>query len=163
MCVAAVGYLFPLMARDFLSWGPKEVGMVFGVQGLLVIIIQSGIIGRFTKLFGELESLIIGLLIMVSGLVVYMLIADTATTIVAGILLAYTGATFGTPILNSLTSQRTPAHVRGQVMGMTASMAALGRVVSPLIAGFFTATGRFLLCLVLCCSLWPDDGRLDSK
>ena len=34
-CISSVTYLFPLWVGDELSWGAREVGMVFGVQGLI--------------------------------------------------------------------------------------------------------------------------------
>ncbi len=133
--VSSVAYLFPLMTRDFAGWGAREIGIVFSIQGLVLAIMQAFIAGRLSRLFGELPTLCLGLFFMVLGQYLYVFIAIDISTIVAALFITITGSTVCMPILNSLATQRSKAHLRGRIMGTTASVAAWGRVIAPLMGG----------------------------
>ena len=133
-CVSSVTYLFPLWAGDELGWGAREVGMVFGVQGLIMAILQGVLVGPLASRFGELPFLRTGLCVMISGFLLAV-VAEGATMMVASTIIAVTGATFSMPILNTLATIRTPHKLRGRMMGTTSSFASWGRVGGPLLAG----------------------------
>lgn len=133
-CHTTVSYLFPLWVGAFLGWGPKEVGFVFGAQGIAMAVLQGGMIGWLVKKFGELKLLLIGASLMTTGLT----IASSATgsvSILLGFFAAITGGTICTPVLNALVANRTAIHLRGRMLGTTSSSAAFGRVFGPLIGG----------------------------
>lgn len=134
ICLSSITYLFPLWVGDYLGWGAREVGIVFGVQGILMAILQGGLIGPIVQRFGELPFLRTGVGFLVLGLVICAS-ADSALQMVAGIFIASTGGTICPAILNSLTTHRTPPPIRGRMMGTTGSSAAWGRVFGPLVAG----------------------------
>ena len=142
-CVSMVGFLFPLMVRDQLGWGPKEIGIVFGIQGVFMALLQATVIGRASQRFGELRCLLFGVSLMLTGLICFVILAQGATLIVTSMFLTITGATFCTPMLNSLTSKRTPPHLRGRMLGTTSSMSAWGRVCAPLIGGAILSLAGF--------------------
>ena len=81
---------------------------------------------------------------------------------------AMTGATLCMPLLNAITSHRTPIALRGRMLGTTHSSAAWGRVVGPLVAGMnlalfgYTtawAVAASVILLYLLWSLFVLDGR----
>jgi len=133
-CVSSASYLFPLWVGDLLGWGAREVGVVFGIQGLMMVIMQGGVIGPVARRFGEVRFLRAGIAVMLLG---FMLagVALGMPAMVAAFFVMITGATVCTPLLNTITSLRTPPQVRGRMMGTTASAASWGRVVGPLCAG----------------------------
>jgi MFS family permease len=133
-CVSSVGYLFPLWVGDYLGWGAREVGMVFGVQGLFMSAMQAGLIGPITRRLGELPFLRTGITVMLCGFLVAT-VAEGPFWMVATFFITISGATVCTPLLNSITSHRTPPRIRGRMMGTTASAASWGRVAGPLFAG----------------------------
>lgn len=133
-CHTAVSYLFPLWVGSLLGWGAKEVGMVFGAQGLAMVAVQAGLIGLLVRRLGELRLLLLGSLVMAGGFVIAAL-ADSQAAILLGFFTAITGGTVCTPVLNALVANRTPVHLRGRMMGTTSSMSACGRVFGPLMAG----------------------------
>jgi MFS family permease len=55
---------------------------------------------------------------------------------VGSIFIAMTGATLCMPLLNTVLSHRSPAALRGSMLGVASSAASWGRVVGPLLAGF---------------------------
>lgn len=141
--VSSVMYLFPLMIAAVAGWGPAEVGMVFGLQGVVMLFVQGFLIHPLAKHFGELKSLLFGISLILIGFSALAFFADTAPSIVTALLIGVFGATICMPMLNSLTSKRIPAHYRGRVMGTAAAMGAWGRVFSPLMAGSLLTLGGF--------------------
>jgi MFS family permease len=132
--VTAFTYLFPLWVGDLLGWGPHEVGIAFGVQGAIMAASQGLLIGPLVGVAGEIPLLrgcaglfLLGLCIAVA--------AGSAVGMLASLFVAVTGATLCMPLLQSLTSQRSPPSLRGRMMGAAASASAWGRVFGPLIAG----------------------------
>jgi MFS family permease len=108
---------------------------VFGVQGLAMAMLQGKYIGKLSQHFGDLNFLVFGVSLMVSGF----LLASVATgqvIMVLAFFMTITGATCCTPILNALVSKRTPPPLRGRMLGTSSSMASWGRVAGPLLAGF---------------------------
>lgn len=133
--ISSITYLLPIWTADNLGYTPKEVGMVLGIQGLIMAIIQGGLIGRLIDRFGEIPLMRTALLALVFGLCLAV-VASGHVAIPLAFFIAMTGANFCFPILNSLASKRADAKHRGQMMGATGSASAWGRVVGPLVVGF---------------------------
>jgi MFS family permease len=157
--VSTTFYLFPLWVGAFLGWGPKEVGYVFGMQGVVMILMQGGMIGVLARKMGELPFLFCSVSVMASG---YVLAASASNQvmILVSFFVIMSGATCCIPILNSLISQRTPAPLRGRMMGTTTSMSAIGRTLGPSTAGIiltfagFTAAWIFGILVMLYYLSW---------
>ncbi len=137
-----VSFLFPLWVGSYLGWGAKEVGMVFGVQGLAMAVMQASLIGKMVAAIGELRVLLMGAVSMAGGFLVAAL-ANTQSTILFAFFLAVSGGTICNPVLNSLVANRTAPHLRGRMLGTTASSAAFGRVAGPLFAGLLLSISNF--------------------
>ena len=132
--ISTVSYLFPLATGHYLGWGPKQVGIVFGIQGLCMAALQAGLVGRLAQRFGELALLKVALTLMIGGFCIAA-IAHTQPLLLAGFFISITGAACCPPVLNSLLSQRTPPQLRGQMMGTSGAASSWGRVFGPLLAG----------------------------
>lgn len=133
-CVSSLTYLFPLWAGDMLGWGARQVGIVFGIQGAIMVVVQGGLMGWLVVQLGELRLLRIAVNAFAAGLLTAAF-ATSMPAMLAAIFLAMTGATLCMPLLNAIVSHRTPAADRGRVMGTTGSVASWGRVLGPLLAG----------------------------
>ncbi|RLQ23430.1 MFS transporter [Seongchinamella sediminis] len=133
-CVSSATYLFPLWVGDLLNWSAREVGIVFGVQGLIMVFMQGGALGAMVNLLGEWRLLRIAISGFLGGLVLAV-VAWNAPSMVASMLLAMTGATLCMPLLNTLITHRTAAMYRGRLLGATSSASSWGRVFGPAIAG----------------------------
>jgi len=133
-CVSGFYYSFPFWVGDILDWTAREVGIVFGIQGGIMALMQGVLIGPLVRAFGEMPLLRISIGSFFIGLIIAAF-SDTAVLIVGSALVTMTGATMCMPVLNTLTSERTPAAFRGRMLGTTASLASWGRVVGPLLGG----------------------------
>jgi MFS family permease len=123
-------------------------------MGLMMAILQAGLIGRIVDLLGELGVLAVGTCLTIIGFLVAAF-ATGETTILIGFFSVITGATLCTPVLNSLVSKRTAFIHRGRIMGTTSSMSAWGRMCGPIMAGVLLSIfgyqiawlGGLLFCL----------------
>ena len=118
LCASSITYLFPLWAGDTLDWGPRQVGIVFGIQGAIMAVVQGGLMGPLVRLLGELQLLRLAVTALVVGLVMGVF-ADSMALMVASIFVAMTGATMCMPLLNTLVSHRVPVAIRGRMLGVS--------------------------------------------
>lgn len=163
--ISSVTYLVPLWLGDLLGWRAREVGIVFGVQGAIMVLLQGGLLGLLVRWLGEWRLLRGCIVIFLAGLLLA-LFARSMSWMLAAAYLAMSGATLCMPLLNSITSQRTPPAWRGRMLGTTSSAASWGRVAGPLLAGgnlaAFGYSGAWLGCMaiVLCYLGWAFCARL---
>ncbi len=165
--VSALTYLVPLWLGDLLGWGAREVGIVFGIQGAIMALVQGVLMGPLVRALGELRFLRMVIAMFFGGLLLAVF-ADGMAQMLAAAFTAMTGATLCMPLLNAITSHRTPVALRGRMLGTTHSSAAWGRVVGPLLAGMnlalfgYTvawAVAATIILLYLSWSLFVLDSR----
>ena len=137
--VSSAIYLSPLWLAALQGWGPQEIGVLFGLVGLAMILVQGASIDWLTRRFGLLNVLSAGACIFAVSLI--------ATWVVSGelsrafvIFTAFTGATCCLPVLNTIASSIVVSAERGRMMGATALAASIGRVVGPLATGVVLMT-----------------------
>jgi MFS family permease len=158
-CVSSATYLFPLWVADVLDWSAREVGIVFGIQGTIMVVVQGGAMGALVRILGEWRLLRISIAGFLAGLLLAVFAWDMPS-MVASMFVSMTGATICMPLLNTLITQRTPAQYRGRIMGTTAAASSWGRVIGPALTGFnlawFGYSTAWAACalLVACYLIW---------
>ena len=157
-CVSSSTYLFPLWVGDLLGWGARDVGIIFGIQGMIMVVVQGGAMGPLARVLGEWRLLRIAISVFLAGLLLAVF-AWNMPTMVAAMFIAMTGATLCMPLLNTLITQRTPGRYRGRVMGTTSSASSWGRVFGPTLTGlnlaWFGYAAAWSACaLLVCCYLF---------
>ena len=126
--------IFGLYAAQELEYGPKQVGAILAVVGLVSTLGKAILIGPLTKRWGEAPIIKVSLAASAAGFMVLLL----ATTY-PGVLLA-TGVfilskTLLRTVIISLASKRATTG-QGATMGLSNSFMNLGRIVGPIWAGF---------------------------
>lgn len=148
---------FPLFCDEVMGMTADQVGIQFSVLGLIAIVIQGGLIRPLTKIFEEKHIFIVGNVIMFLGMVT-MGLASSITILTIGLAGMAIGNSLNSPTLNSLVSQEVDSKNVGASLGISQSMAGLGRVVGPTWGGFlfsfqpylpFWATSIVLFLLIL--------------
>ena len=118
----------------------RLIGYIFGVIGILSLIVQGGLIRPLQKKFGEVPLVIAGTFIMACGLASVAIIEGILPGVIWGQYLACGILTLGnglaTPVLTSLVSQYAPENERGELLGIYQSTQSLGRIVGPNLGGF---------------------------
>lgn len=158
-CVSSSTYLFPLWVADLLDWSAREVGFVFGIQGIIMVVMQGGAMGVLVRVLGEWRFLRIAVTAFLSGLLLAVF-AWNMPSMVASMFIAMTGATLCMPLLNTLITHRTPGKFRGRIMGTTSAASSWGRVFGPALTGFnlawFGYSAAWAVCalMVACYLVW---------
>jgi DHA1 family tetracycline resistance protein-like MFS transporter len=144
--------LFALFALARLGFGVRETGYVLAYVGLLAAMLQGGAIGPIVKRWGERSSLLAGLLCAAFGLVGAAW-APSLPVLLLTLVPLSVGLSIATPPLNSLLTRESPPDAYGRILGLSQSVAALARVLGPLIAGlifdFIGIPAPFVLAALL--------------
>jgi DHA1 family tetracycline resistance protein-like MFS transporter len=156
----SMGALF-VSRSDTFGWTPRAVGLYFGYMGLVIVIVQGGMIGRLTRRFGEWPLAIIGPLFVALGManLVYMSFRPLVWLLFLGSTLSSSGRSLQTPTLFSLISKNGNPRQQGIVFGLNQGLSSLARAIGPLLGGLVYAihpSGPFALAagLLTVACLW---------
>lgn len=139
---AAMETTFGLWAFDRFGWGPEDVGNLFLYVGLVLAVVQGGLIRVLSRRLGEAWLVVGGAVLTALGLFGIPFVQHVATLLTATGLLAL-GIGLLNPALTSLISRQAAEDERGGIMGVSQSASSLARIVGPALAGpLFQAFGR---------------------
>ena len=124
----------PLLIGERYDWGPRHMGYIFTVVGLLIAIVQGGLVGRIAAAIGEKNMVRVayGLIIIGLGFIIF---TPVSHGVVIGLCFTGVGSTLFTTGMSALISHRAAPTERGLAMGVVKSMQSLGRSIGPLFAG----------------------------
>jgi predicted MFS family arabinose efflux permease len=124
---------FALVAAHRYGLDQRHVSYVFAFIGVVVTVVQGGLIGPLTRRFGEQALLVVGFLLQAVGLVAVPYAGNMAGLLGACLPLAF-GSGLSTPALSSLLSRSARDEDQGGTLGIGQSAAALGRIAGPISA-----------------------------
>ncbi len=124
-----------LATRKLFQWSPRENGHLLGAVGILVIVMQGGLIGPLTKRFGERRLLFAGTLAM-AGALAGLAAARTPSGYWLSMVPLALGNGLANPSLSTLLSKVSDPAERGQTLGLGQSASSLGRILAPIWAGW---------------------------
>jgi DHA1 family tetracycline resistance protein-like MFS transporter len=140
----------------------QKTGWFFGYVGVIIVIVQGGMIGRLTKRLGEWPLAIAGPVLVAAGMSFYVGLAWWSSLLflaLAGALNA-AGRSLQGPTLSSLLSKYSDPREQGVVFGLYHGLSSLSRVAGPIIAGLtyplWRNTGPFWTsgAIVLVVAIW---------
>jgi multidrug resistance protein len=125
---------FPLLGIKRFGWGESATGVVFTLIGLLLMVVQGGVVGHVAERRGEVRTIRTALCCNAIGLA---LLAPSGgwALLVASLFLLVVGQGLLTPTLTSAVAGRAHSQRRGATLGIQQSASGLGRVVGPLLGG----------------------------
>jgi predicted MFS family arabinose efflux permease len=124
-----------------LSWhrygiDQAHVSWLFAYIGILVVVVQGGLIGRLARAFGEKRLLVFGLVLQALALAALPFAGNVTGLMIATAPLAI-GSGLSQPALSSLLSRLAHREDQGGTLGIGESASAFGRIIGPE-AGTFT-------------------------
>jgi len=125
--------VFGLYGLERFDYGPKEVGIIMMVLGLVSALTQGLLAGPATKKWGDESIIKAGLLVTAVSFGLMLLANSFLTVILTTAFFALTVA-LQSPALLSLTSRRATVP-QGVAMGLSNSFVSLGRIVGPILGG----------------------------
>ncbi len=133
--VANIYGTFAILGSQQFGYTDFDNGMLFGIMGIVSAIMQGFLMGKLTKMFTQLQLLIIGFSSLALGLA---LIPYGSTFLLMSLILGLMSVGTGAlqPILLSLISQVASEAEQGMVLGLNQSLSSFARVLGPLWGGF---------------------------
>ncbi len=125
--------LFPYVADRF-GWGLEKSSMGFAYVGVLMVITQGYLIRKWMPRFGERRVLLVGLFAFATSLAFIPFSFSIALLAITMTILAVGNGMMRPPNLG-LISVASRADEQGAVLGVTNSLASLGRIIGPAIGG----------------------------
>lgn len=132
-----------LLVQRRLDLTPSEASMksayLFAGIGVLIAMVQGGLIRRLVKRFGEVRLVVVGPILTAIGLAV--IGADIPHnwpwgSFILGCAFLAVGSSLFNPSVQSLISRHASDREQGEVLGVNQGMASLARAVGPLLAAF---------------------------
>jgi len=111
-----------------------DAGTIFTSVGLTGFLMQSLLVGRLIRRFGEHRLSLWGTAVCVAGFLLLLPAADLAATVGAAVVISL-GTSVLRPSLTSAVSCRTPLP-QGLTMGVQSSLDSLGRMTGPVVGGW---------------------------
>jgi len=125
---------FALFGERRFNLTEGSAAAVFLVVGIMLVIVQGGLIAPLTKGFGSHRLLSIGFVVLIGGFLV-LSIAEVWVLLFVALALLSLGQGVITPSLTSVVTDSVTPDKRGEVLGVQQSAGALSRIIGPAIAG----------------------------
>jgi MFS family permease len=138
ICMTNVQVALALLADARLGWTATEVGHLFGLYGLMALLVQGGVIGKLCRRFPPVNVLVGGTTAIGLGMAA-IAAAHSPALLIVGVALAGLGAGLTNPMLASLASQHAGMAQQGAILGFAQSAGGAARTVGPVWSGFLFA------------------------
>jgi len=126
---------FALLAKSRFALDEAGTALVFLCVGLLLVVVQGGVIHPVGKRLGVRGSVAAGLVLNGAGLVL-LAFAHRWAVLVPALALLTVGQGLCAPNFTAMVSDGFAPQQRGEALGFQQSASALARVVGPALAGF---------------------------
>jgi MFS transporter, DHA1 family, tetracycline resistance protein len=135
LAFVAMEATFALLGERRFGLDSGKLGFVFTYIGVIIVLVQGGLVGRLTARVGERALAVGGSLLMAAALAAIPLAPRLWSALVALGLLAV-GQALVFPTVATLLSNATSADEQGGTLGLGTSMGAAARAAGPIIAGW---------------------------
>ncbi len=119
------------------KWTEAMIGYSLGMVGLLVAIVQGGLMRFINPMLGNEKSVYIGLTLYALGLLLFAFASQTWMMFV--FLIPYCLGGIAGPALQSIISGQVPANEQGELQGALTSLMSLTSIVGPLVMTYLFA------------------------
>lgn len=117
--------------KENYQWSPSEIGASLGFVGVMVAIVQAGLVGPFVKKFGQNNAVITGLIFNALGL--GLMGFTTKGWMAYVIIMPYALGGLAGPSLQGIMTSQVNANQQGELQGGIGSLQSVTSVVGPLI------------------------------
>jgi DHA1 family tetracycline resistance protein-like MFS transporter len=131
---AAMEWTLTLFLMAQLRLTREATYQVFAFVGIVIALVQGGLVGRLAKKGNEARLIAAGTLLMATGLAL-LPTAHSLGPLLAVLALLAIGSGISTPSVNSLASKLAGAEEHGATLGVTQGFSSLGRAMGPVFGG----------------------------
>ena len=135
-----------VFTKDILNWGPKDIGFLLFIVGIVDIFSQGFLTAKLMPVLGDKKLMIFGALLNGIGIMLVGLIFSFHSIyyVLAVVILLNIGDGVFQPSLSSLISKSVEPKKQGRVQGASQSIQAMSRVLGPLFAAWLYQYGKSL-------------------
>lgn len=138
-CLATLAFVsmestFALLGRQRFGLNEQQLGRVFALVGITMIVVQGVLVGRLARRVGERRLATLGATLLAAALLA-MPLMPTLPTLVVALLFVSIGQGLFVPSIATLLSRGSGADEQGSILGIGQSLASLARAVGPPLAG----------------------------
>jgi MFS family permease len=130
LAFSAMEATFALLARERYSLDQQHVNYVFAYIGVVVVVVQGGLVGPLTRRFGEVRLLVAGTVLQALALATLPYAPGGGGLLAACVPLA-AGSGLAQPALTALLSRFARVEDQGGTLGIGQSASAFGRILGP--------------------------------
>ena len=130
---SGVEFTLTFFTREAFNYSAGNMAALFVFAGLIIALIQGGVIRRVAPIYGEKKVTIIGLILLLPGFFLICFSPPSQVLLYTGLGFMAVGSALSIPCLTSLVSLYTPMDRQGTVLGVFRSLGALSRAVGPII------------------------------
>jgi predicted MFS family arabinose efflux permease len=152
---------FALYLVQIFDYGQTAVNWFFALVGVIIMVVQAGLIGPLVRVFGEWKLMIFGPILAAAAQLVYFYAAVqvSITAVIIATILNAVGRSLWWPTQSALVSHAAGRDAQGITFGVMHAMMSLSRVIGPIVAGAVFArhvTAPFLLAgaILLIAAFW---------
>jgi DHA1 family tetracycline resistance protein-like MFS transporter len=127
----AVQSNWPFYTMYKFKWDEKMVGISLGIVGLMVAIVQGGLIRIIVPKLGEKKSILVGFGLYFVGMLLFAL--ATNTWMMMSFIGIYTLGGICGPALQGIMAGQVPSNQQGELNGSVTSLMAITSIFGPLI------------------------------
>jgi MFS family permease len=134
--------VFPLHAEQSLGYDRSRVSYLFAFVGLMTAIVQGGLVGTLSRVLGEGRLLLLGGIMMATGLgLLPRVSAAGGTPFYAALAMVGIGFGFAGPAEAGYVSRTSAAELQGRILGSLQSINSIARILGPVAAGVAMGAG----------------------
>ncbi len=130
LCMSSIQVALPLFVNVRLGWNENQVGHVFGLYGLMALLMQAGAVGRLSRRFGAARVLVAGAVCLGVGMGA-IAEASAPALLLVGVALAGIAIGLTSPTLATIASEHAGRERQGAILGVAQSAGGAARTVGP--------------------------------
>lgn len=113
------------------NWSAKEIGYSLGFVGIMIALVQGGLIRVVIPRVGEFRAVYMGLTLMAIGFAGFAF--SNVGWLMYVFILPFSMGGLAMPAMRSIMSNQVPENVQGELQGALTSLVSLTAIVSPII------------------------------
>ncbi len=130
LAFSAMENTYSFLARERFGLSQSNVNYLFAYIGVLVVVVQGGLVRPLSKRIGERNMLVMGAALQALALAALPFAEGLGGLLLATAPLAV-GSGFSSPAISALISRHSRAEDQGGTLGIGQSAAAVGRIIGP--------------------------------
>jgi len=129
--------IWSFFSIEMFDWSERDIGISLMVVGVLVSIVQGGLVGTLVKTFGQTKVIIVGFSLWTIGMFLFAFAANS--WMLYAFLIPYALGGMAGPTLQGVLSNQVSESEQGNLQGALTSMISLTSIIGPFLTALDAA------------------------